>query len=243
MNGCQESQMCEDAPIVNPIISIDQKRCTKCGEVKKLSEFAKQTARIDGLRTACKECSNKESKKWRADNKDVIKKYNKKWKANNKERVNAALVRWRKKNPEKVKDSIKKWKKNNPEKVRELSKRNDKKRRGSPKGKLCNRMSSGIRISLKYGKSGNHWEDLVGYTVDELKVHLEKLFISGMTWGNMEKWHIDHKVPISIFNYEKPEHIDFKRCWALNNLQPMWATQNIIKGAKINKPFQPTLMI
>jgi hypothetical protein len=27
----------------------------------------------------------------------------------------------------------------------------------------------------------------------------------------------------------KPEHRDFKRCWALKNLQPMWEKENLEK--------------
>ena len=62
-----------------------------------------------------------------------------------------------------------------------------------------------------------------------------------MTWDNYGKWHIDHIVPISVFNYTKTEHEDFKRCWALGNLRPLWAFDNISKGAKLEKHFQPYL--
>ena len=64
-----------------------------------------------------------------------------------------------------------------------------------------------------------------------------------MIWGNYGDWHIDHKIPISAFNFTKPEHEDFKRCWALSNLQPLWAKDNISKNAKLEKHFQPSLAI
>ena len=35
--------------------------------------------------------------------------------------------------------------------------------------------------------------------------------------------------------------IDFKRAWALSNLQPLEAKINIVKGARITRPFQPAL--
>ena len=68
---------------------------------------------------------------------------------------------------------------------------------------------------------------------------------NGMTWETHGKygWHIDHKIPISAFNFESPKDLDFKKCWALINLQPMWAKENIRKGAKVEKPFQPSLTI
>jgi hypothetical protein len=84
----------------------------------------------------------------------------------------------------------------------------------------------------------------VGYTVEQLKAHLEKQFEPGMTWQNHgREWHIDHKIPKAAFNFETAEDIDFKRCWALRNLKPMRATDNIKKKDKINHPFQPSLAI
>ena len=64
-----------------------------------------------------------------------------------------------------------------------------------------------------------------------------------MAWDNygLHGWHIDHIFPLSVFNYTKPEHIDFKRAWALKNLQPMWAKENYQKHNKLEKPFQPCL--
>ena len=59
--------------------------------------------------------------------------------------------------------------------------------------------------------------------------HLEKLFETWMTWGNYGKWHIDHIKPRSLFNYEKPEDKDFQECWALKNLQPLEASENLKK--------------
>jgi len=58
---------------------------------------------------------------------------------------------------------------------------------------------------------------------------------------NGNAWHIDHKVPRSVFNFDKPEDIDFSKCWCLSNLQPMWAKENIRKRDKLSAPFQPSL--
>ncbi|GAH87691.1 unnamed protein product, partial [marine sediment metagenome] len=77
----------------------------------------------------------------------------------------------------------------------------------------------------------------------QLVRHLKKQFQPGMTWENYGEWHMDHKVPVSAFNFSSSDHIDFKRCWALKNLQPMWATENHIKKNKLAKPFQPSLLL
>lgn len=104
-------------------------------------------------------------------------------------------------------------------------------------------ISTAMWRSLKGSKGGEFWLNLVGYTFNELKKHLEKQFVNGMTWDNYGKWHIDHKIPISVFNFTKPEDNDFKRCWALKNLQPLWAKENQLKGAKITEHFQPSLLL
>ena len=133
------------------------------------------------------------------------------------------------------------WGKKNPDKVRENARLLQKRRRLNPKHRLNDRMSVNIGIALKGNKAGRGWESLVGYTLEHLKKHLEELFIEGMTWDNMGQWHIDHEIPISAFNFTKSEHIDFKKCWALSNLQPMWAFDNYSKRDKLIKHFQPNL--
>ena len=71
--------------------------------------------------------------------------------------------------------------------------------------------------------------------------HLEKQFVDGMSWDNYGKWHIDHLVPRIMFQFTDNTDLDFQRCWALSNLQPLWKTDNLHKSAKIIKPFQPSL--
>ena len=88
-----------------------------------------------------------------------------------------------------------------------------------PKFKLNKSMACGIYHSLQNGsKNGKTSSSLINYTVEDLKVHLEKQFLPGMTWENHGEWHIDHIIPKSLFNFSTPDHIDFKRCWSLSNL-------------------------
>lgn len=103
-----------------------------------------------------------------------------------------------------------------------------------PRFIVDNRMSTAIYLALKSQKAGRGWEKLVGYTLDELMRHLEIRFSSGMTWGNMGDWHIDHKTPRSHFHYLTSSSRQFKKCWSLDNLQPLWAKDNREKSNKIN---------
>jgi hypothetical protein len=73
---------------------------------------------------------------------------------------------------------------------------------------------------------------LLGYTPDELKKHLEANFTEGMTWENygMKKgqWSIDHTRPISSF----PMETDIREINQLSNLMPMWHSENCSKKNK-----------
>lgn len=71
----------------------------------------------------------------------------------------------------------------------------------------------------------------VGYTRNDLTAHIERQFLPGMTWGNSREWHIDHIVPTADFNFVKMECPEFKACWSLSNLRPLWAADNIAKRA------------
>lgn len=120
------------------------------------------------------------------------------------------------------------------------------KRNKSPRAKrkyLSQHVSGGMRRSLKTGKHGHHWESLVDYTLDDLIKHLESQFLPGMTWDNYGEWHIDHIIPVSVFNFDSYDHPDFRRCWALSNLRPMWAKDNFKKGARFTGVFQPSLKL
>lgn len=72
--------------------------------------------------------------------------------------------------------------------------------------------------------------DVLEYTVDDLKNHLESKWQPGMSWENYGKWEIDHITPDSWFKYNSTEDEDFKKSWSLENLQPLWKTDNASKS-------------
>lgn len=102
----------------------------------------------------------------------------------------------------------------------------------NPMVRLSNAISRGMQESLHDGKSGRHWEALGGYTLGDLRQHLQVRFQPGMSWENHGEWEIDHVRPLSSFSFSSPDDPQFKECWALENLQPMWAYDNDSKGAK-----------
>jgi len=73
--------------------------------------------------------------------------------------------------------------------------------------------------------------------------HLESMFVDGMSWENYGGgWHVDHILPLSSFEYETTDDDSFKTAWALSNLQPLWASENISKGNRLNHPSQVALL-
>jgi hypothetical protein len=83
------------------------------------------------------------------------------------------------------------------------------------------------------------------YTINELKIHLEKQFEPWMNWNNQGiynknmwnnndqstwTWQIDHIIPHSTFKYTSMEDESFKKCWALDNLRPYSSKQNLLDG-------------
>jgi hypothetical protein len=93
-------------------------------------------------------------------------------------------------------------------------------------------MSRAVWGSLKDGKNGRSWEELVGYTTADLMRHLERQFLPGMTWENRCAWHLDHIQPLASFNFTTPSDPDFKAAWSLPNLRPLWACDNLRKSAQ-----------
>ena len=105
--------------------------------------------------------------------------------------------------------------------------------------KLTERISGVISYTIRHKqkKSNSIIFKILGFTLQELKVHLEKQFKEGMTWENHNKygWHIDHIKPVSMFKYSSENDEQFKECWKLSNLQPLWWKDNLSKGGSNRK--------
>ena len=113
---------------------------------------------------------------------------------------------------------------------------------------LRDKMSSAIRAGLKRNgatKNGKSINNYLPYAIEELKLCLENKFEPWMTWENHGmyrkklwndndqstwRWNIDHIIPHSTFLYVSMEEDGFKKCWALDNLRPYSAKQNILDG-------------
>lgn len=194
----------------------DTKICKTCKEEKNISFFAKY--RYNGIllfKATCRDCQKPSRNKYYILNSDEIIMKNSKYKKENREKVNA----------------------------RERDRKKE-----DPFYKLYNLVRSVVKIAIKRNKgtkSGKSTLKYLEYSIEELKKYLESLFEPWMSWENHGKydpniwdnndqptwtWQLDHIIPQSDLPYTSMEDDNFKKCWALENLRPYSAKQNVIDG-------------
>ena len=75
----------------------------------------------------------------------------------------------------------------------------------------------------------------IGCTVGELREHIARQFLPGMTWDNhgiytrtnINVWHIDHIIP--CYKFDLVKKADRLVCFNYKNLRPWWAIDNFSK--------------
>ena len=259
----------------SPIID-NKKYCNNCGSFKEMNNenFYYSKGR---LKVPCKEClyktreqngdkANIANLKYRKNNKEKILEYSRTYYRENKEEIAIYNKYYRDTHKEelKIKRKIcyqqnkqessvynKEYRNKNKEKINKKRNENEsKKRKFNPVFKIKKIISDAIRKAIKSSgnqKNGSIWNYL-GYTIIELKTHLESQFdwwmswknhgvYSPKTWDNSNfltwTWQIDYIIPRSLFKYTSMEDEEFKRCWSLSNLRPLDAKSNNIDG--VNK--------
>ncbi len=109
---------------------------------------------------------------------------------------------------------------------------NKAKLRADPVFALKKRIRSLIGNSfLSIGSRKNkETQQILGCTFEQFMLHIERQFTKGMSWERMgAEIHIDHILPLATAK-------DVRDVIALNhftNLRPMWAVENIKKGAQL----------
>lgn len=191
------------------------KKCSKCLRDLELKDFFKQKSHKDGLRSACKSCTGKLSKRYYDTNIEEISVRRKSYHQANLEVERAKLRLW--------------------SKTHSKQKQVYKKRmlRENPQFKLQELLRSRLKKALKNEpKRGSAIKDL-GCSIEELKTYLESKFQLGMSWDNygFYGWHIDHVRPLTSFDLTDTEEI--KKACHYTNLQPLWAKDNLSKGIEM----------
>jgi hypothetical protein len=199
------------------LISNGYSFCAKCNKVHLISEFNKDKSNRYGFSSTCKTVERLKAAQNRFDNPEETRRIRRE--SRDRHIENSRL-------------SKKKWDSNNKENIL-LYKRNRYKSDPIYKMQIAcrcmvKRMFKSTQIKKCYKTS-----EILGYTTKDLKEHLEKQFTDGMSWDNYGKWHIDHVKPISLAT-TLGEGIVLSQ---LDNLQPLWGIDNLIKGNKY-KPME-----
>jgi len=120
-------------------------------------------------------------------------------------------------------------KENQEQHDRRRKKQNQRRHNQQIKNRLSGNIKTGIYKGFRTGDPGL-WEWRVGYSLAKLRGHLQKRFEPGMSWSNYGcndgQWQIDHIKPVSSFDFSSYDDKDFKCCWSLSNLRPLWAREN-----------------
>lgn len=224
------------------------KVCSKCRKELSIEQFGIDKHTLDGLNCRCKECSRKSSQKFYQTEKGKLihrnsqKRYSNTEKGKITNKKYYSKYRQTEKGKEKIKEDVKRFRQTEKGKI--LYKKSGERWRKLHlteyrREKYQNDIDFKIRIllrgrlqyALKNNQKSGHTLELLGCSLDELKVHLEQQFEPGMTWNNYGEWHIDHIIPCSYFDLTDPEQQ--RICFNYRNLQPMWGSENIKKSNKV----------
>jgi len=232
------------------------KCCTKCHTEKPINDYRISKNGKYGVGSVCKLCMNaadrqrrkdgctkhreiskkyyqknkedllKKNKQYRIDNIETIKLYEKEYRENNQEKRYEYGKMWREVNSEKIKIDKIEYNKKNRGKINKRNNNNRKKyEKENPHVVIWRSTLRSVLKRLNQTKNGKT-HDILKYTPQDLKTHLESLFTDGMSWENYGDWHVDHIKSVSSFDEQTSPHI----VNALSNLQPLWATTREING-------------
>lgn len=221
------------------------KKCKKCNELKDIDGFYKNS-------NSCKKCDIERSKNYINSKREDILIKKRKYYQKNRESIlekkkiydceNRENLRLKAKeyyNPEKAKiyylenkETIlsrnKRWSDENKDYHRELNRENVKKwMKDNPHIVVWRQILYRTIRQFNLEKESSTFE-MIGYSANDLKLHIESLFEDGMSWSNWGEWHIDHIRPLCTFPKDTPISV----VNSLTNLRPLWADENLKRSRK-----------
>jgi len=199
-------EIIKEDKIVSDAEKLNMKYCYTCLRTLDKSCFSKHKMSKDGLNTVCKECRIVVTRKYYKDNVTDITEKKTVYRKNNWDYILDRQKKYTKKR--KIEDPMFRLTMNIRNRVRQYIK------------------SKGIKLSVT-----SSTYEMIGCTPQELREYIESKFVDGMSWDNygFDGWHLDHIVPLASVN-NREEIIKLNH---YTNLQPLWAIDNLKKGARI----------
>lgn len=179
------------------------KRCNKCGRELDESEFNKDSAAKDGLKTLCKSCCKAYKQAIREKTLAYSKEYNKR---------------------DYVKQQKQEYYNNNKNTI---SERDVKRKQEDLTYDINCKTIKSIGGVLAGRSRSSMYFDVLGYSTIQFKHHIETLFSENMTWDNYGTyWELDHIIPKSKFVFNSTRDLQYKICWSMLNLRPVEVDYN-----------------
>ena len=104
-------------------------------------------------------------------------------------------------------------------------------RRNNINARIADNLRSRLNKAVLKDRDGGSAVSDLGCSIARFKLYIENQFELGMSWDNYGKWHLDHVLPLSSFDLT--ERAQFLEACNWLNYQPLWARDNIVKGASI----------
>lgn len=240
-----------------------QKECNCCHEVKPHSEFYFRTNRNE-FYSRCMVCERShKANKWNSYSEEKKKALSKQHyaKTGDKQKENKKAAYWadpeaaserNRINRERYREAIlatqKAWYLANQDAQRIKSKahyeankqsyidgnrrRTNQRVKTDPVFALSRRIRSLIYIRIYSGgyTKRSKSQEILGCTWPEFKQHIECQFTLGMSWDRLGEIHLDHIIPLATARNED----DVIRLNHFTNIRPLWAKDNLSKGAKLS---------
>lgn len=193
------------------------KPCKECCITKPLTEFRKKSGE-HSYDACCKECRREIQRNHYADNKAAYANAGKQYRHRHSEVIRARKAEYVSKNRQATTNRQAAW-------ARERRQRDEV---FALKCRIRSMLTDCFRNG-GYTKDARATE-ILGCDWEFLTVHIERQFVKGMAWGKMgSEIHIDHIVPLASARTEE----DVIRLNHFTNLRPIWAKDNLSKGAQI----------
>jgi hypothetical protein len=194
---------------------IKTKCCSKCGVEKPADKihFVVRKTLKSGIGSECKQCRNQHAKL------NVDKEYKRQY-----------AIEYRKTHSEYYKEKNKEFElKNKKERNKKRYEYKVRRLKNDSFFKLKNDISTLIRNRIK--NKSKSTKDILGCSIEEFMIYIEKQFQSNMTWDNHTQfgWHLDHITPLSLAKTEE----DLYRLNHYTNFQPLWWYDNLSKSNKL----------
>ncbi len=183
----------------------------------------------DGFRHYCKLCCNI----WHANNKEARQVYSKLYRDANREQLRLKdKARYPSRKARLQVTSNNRYQRNKKDIIRKNVIRNRERRHEDPSYRLECNLRRRIHNALCGMDKSSRTLELLGCPIEALRAWFSYQFEEGMNWDNygMHGWHMDHIKPCAAFDLTDLE--EQKKCFHWTNLQPLWAKDNLSKGAK-----------